>query len=219
MLNNKDKEVIKTDIQIFSGVEGEAQTAETADGVTAENETAADNHTRTDTDSEGTAAQPDEIPDTGAENIPEGEEGQTASADIADIVRLSKIATAVASARFDEQARAVYRAEEEKLRESYPSFSFEEEMKNEVFACLVKCGIPVKNAYEAANFEKLLTGAMHYAAKMTAEKTARAVPRIGENPVLDRATAVRKTDVGSLTEQDIRRIIAEAGRGAKITFR
>lgn len=151
----------------------------------------------------------------------EGEtEAQTQSGEnLPDMARIRLLAHSVAGARLNEQARASAERECAELRESYPSFSLESEMKNPQFSELLRLGVPMKTAYEAANFSLLLSAAMHYAAEQTAKKTAVSPVRVGENPVLGRASAVRKPDVNSLTKADIIRIIEASRRGEKITFR
>ena len=87
----------------------------------------------------------------------------------------------------------------------------------------MRAGLPLRTAYEAAHLEEILGSALRYAAMRGGQKTADALRdaplRPQENSVLDRASSLRATDVNSLTQKDILRIIGEVNRGAKITFR
>ncbi len=119
---------------------------------------------------------------------------------------------------------AEWKTESEKLREIYPSFSFDDELKtNKTFSSLVKSGISVRNAYECAHLNEIMSGVIRYAVGQVSEKMAGAVKNVSarpsENSVLDRASTAAKIDVGSLTEKQIMKIIADVGNGAKVTFR
>lgn len=142
-----------------------------------------------------------------------GEEGS------ADFEKIRLLAGSIAGGRLNSRALAEMKKEEESVKESYPSFSVENEMKNPQFRQLLSLGVPVKTAFEAANFSGILAAAMHYAADITAKKASATVPRVEENPVLGRASAVRKTDVNNLTKAEIMKIIEASGKGERITFR
>jgi hypothetical protein len=119
---------------------------------------------------------------------------------------------------------AEWKNESEKLKEIYPSFSFDDELKtNKTFSSLVRSGISVRNAYECAHLNEIMSGVIRYAVGQVSEKMAGAVKNVSvrpsENSVLDRASTATKIDVGSLTEKQIMKIIADVGNGAKVTFR
>ncbi len=119
---------------------------------------------------------------------------------------------------------AEWKNESEKLKEIYPSFSFDDELKtNKTFSSLVRSGISVRNAYECAHLNEIMSGVIRYAVGQVSEKMAGAVKNVSvrpsENSVLDRASTAAKIDVGSLTEKQIMKIIADVGNGAKVTFR
>ena len=80
------------------------------------------------------------------------------------------------------------------------------------FVSLLKAGVSVRLAFEAANLEKIIGAAMRYAAGNAGGG------RVRENPVLDRAASVRKKDVGSLTDREIMKILKQVSNGEKITF-
>ena len=117
---------------------------------------------------------------------------------------------------------AAWEKEAEEMKDTYPSFDLGKELKNGDFRALLGAGVPLRRAYEAVNLEKILGAAMRYAAvnagRKAAENLAKQTMRPQENGVLDRASSVKRTDVGSLTEKDIIRILGEVSRGAKISF-
>ena len=123
-----------------------------------------------------------------------------------------------------ESVLASWRREEQATREIYPSFSMKSELLNEpMFGTLLKSGVGVRRAYECVHLEEIIGSAIRYAVADIGRKTAlnssRAQSRPGENSVLDRAASVARTDVNSLTDRDIKRILAEVSRGAKISFK
>ena len=114
--------------------------------------------------------------------------------------------------------------QETALKALYPDFDLQASLtQNADFISLVKAGLPLRKAYEAANLEQILGSAMRYAALRGGQKTADFMRESGalvqENSVLDRASSLKTTDVNSLTQKDILRIIGEVNRGAKITFK
>lgn len=120
------------------------------------------------------------------------------------------------------EVKEYFRSEEEKLREIYPSFSFENELKSSPeFRQLIKSGVSPRRAFETVNLEKIMGQALKYAVMSTGKRTADIMKnsaRVSENSLLDTASSVKRTDVNNLTEKEIRRIISEVGKGAKITF-
>ena len=135
------------------------------------------------------------------------------------MVKLSLLAESVASGRLTERAKKIFEDESAELKKLYPAFDLKRELKNPVFSRLLSLGADMKSAFHAANFEALTYQAMRYAAEKTAQAQTMASPRVGENAVGNTAAAKAKPDIGSFTRRDIMRIIEEAGKGAKITFR
>lgn len=113
--------------------------------------------------------------------------------------------------------------EAEELKQIYPFFSLEDAMRTDKgFVSLIRAGVPVRLAFEAANLEKILGAAMRYAAGAAGKRLAQSLRagagRVRENSVLDRAASVRKKDVGSLTEREILTILKQVGNGERVTF-
>lgn len=128
-----------------------------------------------------------------------------------------------ASAMAQERLLSRWEKEARELKELYPSFSLGDEMKNNGgFASLLKAGVPVRLAFEAANLEKIMGAGMKYAAAAAGRKAAASLrdsaARVQENSVLGRASSITKRDVSALTEKDILKIINEVGKGAVISF-
>lgn len=117
-----------------------------------------------------------------------------------------------------------WQAQEEKVRELYPSFSFYGEYNtNETFANLLRSGAGVREAYEVAHLPQILTAAMQYAAKKAAEKTAAGM-RTGADRPLENGIGARRIQpptekgVDALTQADIIRILERVGKGDKVRF-
>ena len=158
----------------------------------------------------------------------ESEGKQTAaSADAAQTA--AEKATAEAKAALAARLKAAQAAadrweqEAEELKQIYPFFSLEDAMRTDKgFVSLIRAGVPVRLAFEAANLEKILGAAMRYAAGAAGKRLAQSLRagagRVRENPVLDRAASVRKKDVGSLTEREILTILKQVGNGERVTF-
>ena len=132
-------------------------------------------------------------------------------------------------AQREKRARAAavlegWEKEAEELKKTYPAFSLKAALREGGdFAALLKAGVPLRRAYETAHLEEIMYTAMRYAAKQAGRYAAGALrdqqARPQENPVRQRASTKPGTDVNSLTQGDILRILGEVSRGAKITFR
>lgn len=114
--------------------------------------------------------------------------------------------------------------EAEELKKTYPAFSLKTALREGGdFAQLLKAGVSLRRAYETAHLEEILGTAMRYAARRAGQRAADLLrdlqTRPQENPVQQRAATQQGTDVNSLTQNDILRILGEVSRGAKITFK
>lgn len=111
----------------------------------------------------------------------------------------------------------------EELKSVYPSFDFRGEVKgDENFVKLIRMGIPVKTAYEVIHKDEILGSAMEYTAKKVSEHVVKGIEakasRPQENGLGTKGGLVRKTDVNSLTSQDIIDILKQVEGGANISF-
>ena len=113
-------------------------------------------------------------------------------------------------------------AEGEQLKKIFPSFDFKNELKDPVFASLLKTGMPLRKAYTAAHSDELLKNAVSGTAKKVAEQTLKNIrangSRVAENGLHNGAGTVRKTDVSALTGKEIRSILKQVENGSKIRF-
>ena len=121
------------------------------------------------------------------------------------------------------RVRAGWEKESESLREIYPSFSLEREVReNPDFRALLRAGLGLRRAYEAVHLPEILTEAMRYAAMEGGRRAAKAredsAVRVRENAVLERAASVEHRSVRDLSEQDVLKILDSVGKGAKIRF-
>lgn len=110
----------------------------------------------------------------------------------------------------------------QELKSTYPEFDLSTQVQNPEFALLLKAGLPLRKAFEAANLENIISAAVRYATVLAGQKAVEGLMKTKERPrengVLDRASSIRHTDVHSLSQQDIMRILGEVSRGAKISF-
>ena len=148
---------------------------------------------------------------------------QAEEADGVDFREVLTKAALAARVKAAGNAAARWEKEAEELKQVYPFFSLEQSMRSDKgFVSLLKAGVPVRLAFEAANLEKILGAAMRYAAGTAGKRTVQSIlaggGRVRENPVLDRAASVRKKDVSSLTDREIMKILRQVGNGERITF-
>lgn len=207
---------------------GADRAAESTDAGAAENTDAGAGENTVKTASAETERAAEKQPDTGGKDARRGGEnggGSFTGGDTDNI--LNGVRESFDESLKNAEAESVlasWRREEQATREIYPSFSMKNELLNEsVFGTLLKSGVGVRRAYECVHLEEIIGSAIRYAVADIGRKTAlnssRTQSRPGENSVLDRAASVARTDVNSLTDRDIKRILAEVSRGAKISFK
>ncbi len=113
-------------------------------------------------------------------------------------------------------------AEGQQLKKHFPNFDFKTELKNPLFTSLLKSGMPLRKAYTAVHSDELLKNAVEGTAKKVAEQTLKSIrvqgSRVAENALHNGAGIIRKTDVSSLSGQDIRNILKQVENGSKIRF-
>ncbi len=121
-----------------------------------------------------------------------------------------------------ENVRAMLLRDEKELRRLYPSFDLKRELSSSPELCrLISAGVSLRRAYEAVNMDKIMGSVLQFAVMKARYDTAESIKRntrIQENSLSDRASSVKHTDVNNLTENEIRKIIADVGNGARITF-
>ncbi len=108
------------------------------------------------------------------------------------------------------------------LKAVYPEFDFITELRNPVFASLLKNGVSVKSAFTAVHSDTIIKSAVTGTAKRVKEQTMKNIlangNRPSENGVRSSLGVIRKTDVSTLTGSDIRSILKQVEDGRKIRF-
>ena len=115
-----------------------------------------------------------------------------------------------------------WQAEADALKDLYPAFSLEEEIENDRFSTALQSGMSVRDAYQYAHFDEILSGVIQYTAQgvKNSMQAARAVrsARPAENGTRSGAAAVVKSDVSKLSKADIEEINQRVLRGERIIF-
>lgn len=111
----------------------------------------------------------------------------------------------------------------EEVKNLYPSFDLNEELKNPEFIELLKSpAISVRRAFEVLHMDELTASAMHFAAQNTKNKLASSIAANGNRPSENGVSSVdsqrAKRDVASLTKADIDEINRRVMRGEIISF-
>ena len=156
-----------------------------------------------------------------AENAPAVAEEQTAAAEeSAAEAEDSEIAAELAAAQ--QQIVENWQQEAAQLQELYPHFSLQEEIENEKFAGALQSGLSMRDAYQLAHFDEILSGVIRYTAEdvknSVLENRALRGQRPPENGTRAGAAAVVKSDVSKLSKADMEEIDKRVLRGERISF-
>lgn len=112
--------------------------------------------------------------------------------------------------------------EGEALKEFYPNFSLETEMRNPDFVRMMRAGLRLRDAYEVVHRNEINSQMMHYAAKKAQEQVSKSVQanqnRPEENGTESVPAVVYKDDPAKLTKADRKAIKERARRGERISF-
>lgn len=108
------------------------------------------------------------------------------------------------------------------LGELYPEFDLAREVDNEKFAQALQSGMSMRDAYQYAHFDEILSGVIAYTADnvksaIEADRAARGARPV-ENGIRSSSAAVVGTDVNKLTKQQMEEIDKRVLRGEKISF-
>jgi len=121
-----------------------------------------------------------------------------------------------------QQQIAQWQQQAEQVRQIYPGFDMDTEMRNPAFVSMLKSGVDMRTAYQSAHFDELMRGGMQYAAAATQAQTARNIQARGQRPMEGaaggNAAVVTKSDVTKLSKADREEIARQVMRGKKITF-
>lgn len=112
--------------------------------------------------------------------------------------------------------------EAEALKQSYPQFSLEEEAQNPDFVRLLQAGTPMEHAYKVLHLDEILTDTRNVTAAYTQKQVTENIKARGQRPQeagLNSNNAITyKTDVASMSKQDIMEMARRAKRGEMISF-
>ena len=110
----------------------------------------------------------------------------------------------------------------EALKQIYPNFDLDAEIKKPRFVDLLKNNGDVRTAYEVLHKDSIISGAMRFAADTVQKKLANNIiaggNRPSENGIGQTSPAVVKNDVSQLSRADREEIIRRVARGEKIRF-
>lgn len=127
----------------------------------------------------------------------------------------------------EEQRRAqfdVWVQQAEALKATYPDFDFSNEIRsNPAFVELLNRGVNIDAAYKAANFDRLVNGAVVKASTAAKDAVANSVKANGMRPVENglsgqTPSANKGVDINKFTLADINSLFERAGRGERITL-
>ena len=108
------------------------------------------------------------------------------------------------------------------LKQIYPNFDLDAEIKNPRFVDLLKNNVDVRTAYEVLHKDDIIRGAMQFTADTVQTKLANNIiagrNRPSENGIGQTSPAVVKNDVSQLSRADREEIIRRVARGEKIRF-
>lgn len=127
--------------------------------------------------------------------------------------------------RIQQQARQQHDRwiqEAQALKQSFPAFDLNTELKNEAFGRMLSSGVPMKAAYTALHADEIMRGAMQFAAQRAAQQVTDTViagaARPAENGTGSQGAVAPKVDPGKLSDKEIMEYRERARRGEKVTF-
>ena len=125
----------------------------------------------------------------------------------------------------EQQARqklAEWQREADALKELYPTFDLNAEVKNPDFLGLLKAGVDIKHAYELRHMDEIKEAAARSAAQQAglqvAAKLKSKALRPSENGTSSQSAVIVKSDVHSLTRADRAEAARQAAMGKRIEF-
>ena len=108
--------------------------------------------------------------------------------------------------------------EAQETKSSYPGFDLGAELKNGQFCELLKCGVPVKSAYELIHRDEMM---QLYAKELEENITKRILAgtlRPREAAISPNSSTVIKSDTSRMSKSARQEIIKRVQRGEKISF-
>lgn len=124
--------------------------------------------------------------------------------------------------RYQQQVAAqkkiqAWEQEAEQLKEAYPDFNLKDWSKNDEFKSLLKSGVSMKKAYEAADLDNIKKRVSQQTEKNTAD-SIRAGKRVKENATGQTSTSSIKKSPSEMTSAEIKDIERRVLNGESISF-
>lgn len=127
----------------------------------------------------------------------------------------------------DQQLREQYErhmVEAEEVKKVYPNFDLMQEIKNNsVFAMQIDCGVPVRNAFEAAHYQELDALKAEAIASEASKQVVNTVKankkRPAENGLQQQPGSQIGTDIRSLSKEQLEELEARALKGEQIDLK
>lgn len=112
--------------------------------------------------------------------------------------------------------------EAESVRQKYPTFDLNAEVKNPEFLSMLRSGVPMDHAYMVMHMEDIVNGVAQNTAQQTQKQVVQHIRARGARPAENGTSAQSaftvKSDVTKLTKADRAEIARRAQRGENITF-
>lgn len=110
----------------------------------------------------------------------------------------------------------------EELKQLYPGFDLQAEMRDRRFAGMLRWGVDMRSAYQALHGDEILPAAMQYAAKTVEQRLAGSMlsraQRPGENGLHGGGAVAVGSNAGKMSRQDYDRICRMVERGERVSF-
>lgn len=108
----------------------------------------------------------------------------------------------------------------QELKNIYPSFDLDTEVQNEKFVNALQGGWSVRDAYQYAHFDDIVSGAIEYATeeikKNKLDNAEMRRNRPSENGTKGRASSIHKVDVNKMTKAEMEELDRRVLRGEKV---
>lgn len=110
----------------------------------------------------------------------------------------------------------------EKLKEIYPGFELEQELKDERFLKLLGSQVDMQTAYEVVHNREIIPAAMQYAARAIEQKLARSLRSSAERPVENGirggGAVMMGSNVSRMSKKDYAAVCRMVERGERVSF-
>lgn len=110
----------------------------------------------------------------------------------------------------------------EKLKEIYPGFELEQELKDERFLKLLGSQVDMQTAYEVVHNREIIPAAMQYAARAIEQKLAQSLRSSAERPVENGirggGAVMMGSNVSRMSKKDYAAVCRMVERGERVSF-